>query len=108
MELPILGKTIKNAAEIREKLVEKIILEHNAYSPPFYHNDAWWTRCSAQVWNEVCFVFVLFLFLFRFLCSFMLMYMPYSKLEDFVKIGKIWLKVCAEVVKELDPDQSQI
>ena len=60
MELPILGKTTENtAAEIREKLVKKIILEHNAYSPPFYHNGAWWTRCSAQVWNEVCFLFFL-------------------------------------------------
>jgi hypothetical protein len=60
VELPILGNTgtimIKNA-EIREKLMKKIISEQNAYSAPFYHNGTWWTRCSAQVWNEVCFTF---------------------------------------------------
>ena len=52
MELPIPGKTDKNS-EIHEKLVKKMILERKAYTAPFYHNDAWWTRCSAQVWNEV-------------------------------------------------------
>lgn len=28
--------------------------------------------------------------------------MPNSRLDDFDRIGKIWLEVCAEVVKELD------
>ena len=54
MELPIQFNKIKNA-EIQEKLIKKMLLERNAYSPPFVHNGAWWTRCSAQVWNEVCF-----------------------------------------------------
>jgi len=72
VELPIPGNSAKNA-EILDKFVKKMLLERNAYSPPFHHNGAWWTRCSAQVWNE---------------------------LDDFDNIGKIWLEVCAEVVTE--------
>ena len=50
--------------------------------------------------------FLSFSFNSRFLYSFMLMYIPNSKLDDFDKIGKMWLEVCAEVAKELDLDQS--
>ena len=69
MELPIQFNTIKNA-EIHEKLIKKMLLERNAYSPAFDHNGAWWTRCSAQVWNEVCFFFLFFWFAFFFLSLF--------------------------------------
>jgi hypothetical protein len=69
VELPIRSNTNKNE-EILEKLAKKMLLERNAYSPPFRHNGAWWTRCSAQVWNEVC------LFVFFFFHYFLLMRMP--------------------------------
>ena len=63
MELPI--KFNKNKiAEIHEKFLKKMLLERNAYSPPFDHNGAWWTRCSAQIWNEVRFFLVLVCFFF--------------------------------------------
>ncbi|KAF8815672.1 PLP-dependent transferase [Phlegmacium glaucopus] len=74
VELPIPGNTNKNL-EIHAKFMNKMLRERKAYSAHFYHDGAWWTRCSAQVWNE---------------------------LGDFEKIGKIWLEVCAEVIKELN------
>ncbi|KAJ7038870.1 pyridoxal phosphate-dependent transferase [Mycena alexandri] len=40
----------------------------------FYHNDAWWTRCSAQIWTE---------------------------LADFELLGDVLQEVCREVVDEL-------
>ncbi|KAJ7735967.1 PLP-dependent transferase [Mycena metata] len=40
----------------------------------FYHNNAWWTRCSAQIWTE---------------------------LADFELLGNVLQEVCREVVDEL-------
>jgi len=65
--IPITGKS---KTSIRDKL-----LKSKVYSAHFHHNGRWWTRCSAQVWNE---------------------------LEDFEKIGNVWLKVCAEVREEFE------
>lgn len=63
VELPLKFRNDKNEiAEIHEKILTKLLLERNAYSPPFDHNGAWWTRFSAQIWNEVC-LFVFFLVL---------------------------------------------
>jgi len=44
-------KAVKTA--ISGFLKEKSLLEWNVSSPTFYHNNSWWVRCSAQVWNEV-------------------------------------------------------
>jgi len=71
VELPISGNA--TGTVIHQELIKKMLFERKAFSPPFYHNDAWWTRLSVQVWNEI---------------------------DDFEKIGKIWLEVCAEVIKE--------
>ncbi|KAF8885057.1 pyridoxal phosphate-dependent transferase [Gymnopilus junonius] len=54
------------------------MFEHKAYSQFYYHNGEWWTRCSVQVWNE---------------------------LEDFEKLGQIWLQVCAAVQEELKAEK---
>jgi len=32
---------------------EKPLLEWNTFAPTIYHNNGWWVRCCAQVWNEV-------------------------------------------------------
>lgn len=59
VELPLKFRNDKNEiAEIHEKFLTKLLLERNAYSPPFDHNGAWWTRFSAQIWNEVCLFFL--------------------------------------------------
>jgi len=77
VELPLKFTNNKiKIEEIHEKFLNKLLLERNAYSPPFDHNEAWWTRFSAQIWNE---------------------------LDDFDKIGKIWLEICDEVDKEVYP-----
>jgi len=32
---------------------KKLLLEWNTFAPAFYHNNGWWVRCSAQVWNDM-------------------------------------------------------
>ncbi|KAG6811654.1 hypothetical protein H0H92_006416 [Tricholoma furcatifolium] len=61
------------------KLFTELMLKKNAYSVPFYHNGFWWTRCSAQIWNEM---------------------------SDFENIGLIWLEVIEEVEK--DPHRCKV
>ncbi len=39
--------------EIERTLQDKLLLEHNTYSAHYFHAGAWWTRPSAQVFNEV-------------------------------------------------------
>jgi hypothetical protein len=36
-----------------DEFFEKLRLERNFFAPPFYHNDGWWVRCSAQMWGNV-------------------------------------------------------
>lgn len=31
----------------------KLLYEHKAFGPVYYHNATYWVRCSAQIWNEV-------------------------------------------------------
>ncbi|KAF5379469.1 hypothetical protein D9615_006556 [Tricholomella constricta] len=78
VELPFPGHILPTE-EIDLKFKTKLLETHKAYSAHFYHNNRWWTRCSAQVWSE---------------------------LEDFEKIGKIWLAVCNEVLEELGLDKT--
>lgn len=39
--------------EIERAFQDKLLLEHNTYSAHYFHAGAWWTRPSAQVFNEV-------------------------------------------------------
>ncbi|KAF9035625.1 pyridoxal phosphate-dependent transferase [Panaeolus papilionaceus] len=73
VELP-LPTSLKPTAELIARINRILLVDHKAFSAFFYHNGAWWTRCSAQVWNEV---------------------------EDFRSIAKIWLDVCNDFRKEL-------
>jgi hypothetical protein len=52
VELPIPGN-IKYSDEINSLLLNTLLVEWNTYAAHYYHNGKWWTRCSAQVWNEV-------------------------------------------------------
>lgn len=52
VELP-LPPSLKHTIEVDTLIKDKLFLEHKASSAYFHHNNAWWTRCSAQVWNEV-------------------------------------------------------
>ncbi|KAG2104697.1 pyridoxal phosphate-dependent transferase [Suillus discolor] len=52
VELPIPGD-IKYSDEVNSLLLNTLLLEWNTYAAHYYHNGKWWTRCSAQVWNEI-------------------------------------------------------
>ncbi|PPQ95574.1 hypothetical protein CVT26_008602 [Gymnopilus dilepis] len=69
--LPLPG-SIHMTAALNRAFIDKM-LDRNAYGAHFYHNGGWWTRCSAQVWNEV---------------------------EDFEKLGQVYLEVCAALQEE--------
>jgi len=73
VELPF-PSHIKPSDEIELKFNTKLLVEHKAYAAYFYRSNRWWTRCSAQIWTEI---------------------------EDFEKIGRLWLTVCEEVLQEL-------
>ena len=49
-------KAVKSA--IVRFFKEKLLLEWNAFAPPFYHQSGWWVRCSAQVWNDVSLLYI--------------------------------------------------
>ncbi|KAK2467381.1 hypothetical protein APHAL10511_000616 [Amanita phalloides] len=59
--------------ELDNKLRDKLLLERKVYSAYFVHDGKWWTRCSAQVYNEV---------------------------YDFEKVGQAWLTICKEITEE--------
>ncbi|KAF8959578.1 pyridoxal phosphate-dependent transferase [Flammula alnicola] len=69
--LPLPGSLPENLAT--NASIRNGMLNKKAYSAHFRHNGVWYTRCSAQVWNEV---------------------------SDFENLGKKWLEVCADVKKE--------
>lgn len=52
VELPIPGD-IKYSDEVNSLLLNTLLVEWNTYAAHYYHNGKWWTRCSAQVWNEI-------------------------------------------------------
>ncbi|KAF4618689.1 hypothetical protein D9613_009930 [Agrocybe pediades] len=70
VELPI-PPSVPFNKEVMDYIADELFSRHT-YTMSFYHNGAWWTRFSAQVWNE---------------------------LSDFEKAGKIWLKVCKKAVE---------
>ncbi|KAM5530994.1 hypothetical protein V8D89_015321 [Ganoderma adspersum] len=39
--------------EVDAYLKDKLLFRRKAYAAHFYHNGAWWVRCSAQVYNEL-------------------------------------------------------
>jgi len=70
VELPF---DLKPTVEIDLAFKQKLIVEKKIYAAHFFHNGRWWTRASAQVWNEI---------------------------GDFEKLGKAWLDVIEEVKAE--------
>ncbi|KAJ3838422.1 PLP-dependent transferase [Lentinula raphanica] len=49
------------------------LLSQNMYAVTYYHNNIWWTRVSAQIWNE---------------------------LEDFTTLANALVTICSEIVTE--------
>ncbi|KAH9841154.1 pyridoxal phosphate-dependent transferase [Rhodofomes roseus] len=69
VELPI-PSTVHMSLELMHTFQDKLINEHNTYSTQFYHNNKWWTRPSANVFNEI---------------------------EDFERLGRALVVVCKEI-----------
>ncbi|KII90839.1 hypothetical protein PLICRDRAFT_106338 [Plicaturopsis crispa FD-325 SS-3] len=72
VELPIPGSLMWTPA-ISAFLRQRLLLEWKIFAPPIYHNGRWWTRCSAQIWNEI---------------------------SDFEYLGKVWKVLCKEVIQK--------
>ena len=70
--LPI-SAMVAYSSEALAALKTKILVERNAYGFVLYHNGKWMLRCCAQIYNE---------------------------LEDYEKIGRLFLDVCREVEAE--------
>lgn len=52
VELPLPGK-IPNTGDISTLIRDTLLLKWNTYAFCFRHNEKWWVRCSAQIFNEI-------------------------------------------------------
>ncbi|KAF5368027.1 hypothetical protein D9758_004330 [Tetrapyrgos nigripes] len=52
VELP-LSEGIKPTPSLFMELDKKLLGDWKVYATPFYHNEKWWIRASAQVYNEM-------------------------------------------------------
>ena len=70
-------------------LIRASVVDRNFASPTFVHAGAWWTRCSAQVWNEAS-----ALLFNKSSLSFHTM-----QLSDFEYVGNAFKAICADIVE---------
>ncbi|QRW04266.1 aminotransferase class-V protein [Ceratobasidium sp. AG-Ba] len=66
--------------EIGRFFIDRLLDDYNSFSSIYVHNGQWWTRCSAQIWNEE---------------------------SDFEFIGNAFLNICNEI-QQLMNDLSSI
>ena len=92
VELPFPG-SVKYIHATDSKFMNKIPREQKMYSVHYHHNEAWWTRCCVQVWNEVS--------PFLYSTGRCADSLCFNQLEDFDKIGKAWIEVCNATLKEI-------
>ncbi|BEI83739.1 hypothetical protein CcaverHIS002_0403430 [Cutaneotrichosporon cavernicola] len=55
VELPNfpIAKDGNDAVKMNRFIENALLFDYNAYAAPFYYNNAWWARFSAQVWLEL-------------------------------------------------------
>lgn len=53
VELPLQGIPDYKIDYVQDILRDRLLLEFKVYAAHFYHNGRFWTRLSAQVYNEV-------------------------------------------------------
>ncbi|KAJ7046121.1 pyridoxal phosphate-dependent transferase [Mycena alexandri] len=75
VELP-LPSSLRPSISIYFQLQRLLLDKHHMYATQFYHNGKWYTRVSAQIFNEV---------------------------SDFEKLGAAWLDICREVLQVNGP-----
>jgi hypothetical protein len=73
----------------------KLLGEANIAAPIFFHNNVWWTRCSAQIYNEVCCLACTMIFMAHA-----------SQISDFEHLGKVLTEMCQEVNEDNVPEDS--
>ncbi|CAE7095508.1 unnamed protein product [Rhizoctonia solani] len=64
------GIPVNELARIFHLINDRLLDEHNIYAPIYIHGNQWWTRCSAQIWNEE---------------------------SDFIHLGRAFVEICKEV-----------
>ncbi|KIP03861.1 hypothetical protein PHLGIDRAFT_129896 [Phlebiopsis gigantea 11061_1 CR5-6] len=77
VELPLRDVPADKIEFANNVLRDRLLLEHKIYAAHFYHNGRFWTRPSAQIYNE---------------------------LSDFEKMGAAFVKVCKEIEATLKQD----
>lgn len=53
VELPLYDVPADKIDFAQDTFRDKLLLEHKVYAAHFYHNGKFWTRLSAQIYNEV-------------------------------------------------------
>ena len=54
VELPLYDVPADKIAFVQDTLRDRLLLDFKMYAAHFYHNGRFWTRLSAQIYNEVC------------------------------------------------------
>ncbi|KAK7037591.1 hypothetical protein VNI00_011083 [Paramarasmius palmivorus] len=75
IKLPLPGQILSSADTARE-FDRQLFEVHGVYSAIYHHNGHWWTRVSAQIYNEI---------------------------SDFERLGKALLEVCADMEARFTP-----
>ncbi|KNZ74473.1 hypothetical protein J132_06822 [Termitomyces sp. J132] len=52
-----LPETIRPSPDVLRAFDQKLFSDRRAYAVIYYHNNCWWVRISAQVYNQVCLSF---------------------------------------------------
>jgi hypothetical protein len=84
-------------------LKTKLLQEHSIYAAHFYHADRWWTRASAQVWNEVSDKTVTRPRVVRRYGGSDVSFYP--QISDFEKLGRAFLVACEEILSMPDLEE---
>lgn len=68
-------------------MINEMLREYDLIVAPFVHNERWWIRASAQIWNEVgpC-------LLVSDVCS----ALTFNQISDFEYAAKVIQKMCAK------------
>ncbi|KAA1467437.1 PLP-dependent transferase [Dentipellis sp. KUC8613] len=68
-----LSDAVPASPAVDEYIKETLLLKWNVYAAHYKHNGRWWTRCSAQIWNEI---------------------------SDFEYLGKAFAAICLELERK--------
>lgn len=74
LTIPV-GLSPSKLSEVLNLIIDRLLGEYNCFAAIYVHNGRWWTRCSAQIWNEI---------------------------SDFEFIGQAFLKICEEAQQLMD------